>query len=640
MIVLLSVAASIGIFGFLGVSATLIIFEIIPFLVLAVGVDNIFILVQTYQRDIRRPSETLPEHLGRVVGEVAPSMLLSSSSEATCFFLGALSDMPAVRAFALYAGMALLIDFFMQITCFVSLIALDMARQENNRWDVFCCVRGSKKDHTVPEGMLYKLFKHLYAPFLMKKWIRASVVVIFFAWLCSSLAVIPKIEIGLDQEISMPDDSFVLKYFKFLNEFLSVGPPFYIVVNSTNLKFDFALPETRNKICGASECNVDSLVNTVALWAKVANTTYVASPAFSWIDDYPAFLKSEERCCQFKEEDPEDICYSEDRLKMIQAQESVIQSWIGEHEDYDYDYDDPVTTVASTTLKASKVVHKEFLPDHVFENYDEFYYYDDDSVAPQKSRRKREAKYAKGRCKKGCCKCLEDVANVTEIEFRKYYNFFTTDNPNEKCPNSGHAAYSDSVRTKEMSHIPSDYEPDLPDLMISASNFMVYHTILKTSKDYYEALRWSRKLCSEIEEMINANITDKADHVKVFPYSVFYVFYEQYLTMWEDTLKSLGISLAAIFVVTFFMLGLDLVSSIISLIVILMILINLGGMMYWWDITLNAVSLVNLVMAVGISVEFSSHITRAFAVNVGDNRVQRATETLITMGSSVSFINA
>ena len=51
LIVLLSVGASVGIFGFVGVKATLIIFEIIPFLVLAVGVDNIFILVQTYQRD-------------------------------------------------------------------------------------------------------------------------------------------------------------------------------------------------------------------------------------------------------------------------------------------------------------------------------------------------------------------------------------------------------------------------------------------------------------------------------------------------------------------------------------------------------------------------------------------------------------
>lgn len=43
--------------------------------------------------------------------------------------LGGLSNMPAVRAFALYAGMALLIDFVFQVTCFVSLLALDSRRQ-------------------------------------------------------------------------------------------------------------------------------------------------------------------------------------------------------------------------------------------------------------------------------------------------------------------------------------------------------------------------------------------------------------------------------------------------------------------------------------------------------------------------------
>merc|ERR1712083_405638 len=67
----------------------------------------------------------------------------------------------------------------------------------------------------------------------------------------------------------------------------------------------------------------------------------------------------------------------------------------------------------------------------------------------------------------------------------------------------------------------------------------------------------------------------------------------------------------------------------------MLILVNLGALMYWWHITLNAVSLVNLVMAVGISVEFCSHITRAFAVNVGPDRVQRSMNVLTTMGSSV-----
>ena len=63
--------------------------------------------------------------------------------------------------------------------------------------------------------------------------------------------------------------------------------------------------------------------------------------------------------------------------------------------------------------------------------------------------------------------------------------------------------------------------------------------------------------------------------------------------------------------------------------------VNMGGLMYWWHIQLNAVSLVNLVMAVGISVEFCAHITRAFAVNIEKTKLERAQSTLITMGSSV-----
>merc|ERR1712241_1036585 len=105
--------------------------------------------------------------------------------------------------------------------------------------------------------------------------------------------------------------------------------------------------------------------------------------------------------------------------------------------------------------------------------------------------------------------------------------------------------------------------------------------------------------------------------------------------MWEDTLSSLAISITAIFLVTFVFMGFDFVSSFINLLIIILIVLNLGGLMYWWDITLNAVSLVNLVMAVGISVEFCSHLIRAFSVNVGSSRIQRASNVLTNMGSSV-----
>ena len=46
--------------------------------------------------------------------------------------------------------------------------------------------------------------------------------------------------------------------------------------------------------------------------------------------------------------------------------------------------------------------------------------------------------------------------------------------------------------------------------------------------------------------------------------------------MWPDTLQSLGISLAAIFLVTFVLMGLDLRSALVVITIIAMILVNMG----------------------------------------------------------------
>lgn len=78
--------------------------------------------------------------------------------------------------------------------------------------------------------------------------------------------------------------------------------------------------------------------------------------------------------------------------------------------------------------------------------------------------------------------------------------------------------------------------------------------------------------------------------------SVFYVFYEQYLTIIDDTIFNLSVSLGAIFLVTLVLLGCELWSAVIMCVTIAMILVNMFGVMWLWGISLNAVSLVNLVM--------------------------------------------
>ena len=42
---------------------------------------------------------------------------------------------------------------------------------------------------------------------------------------------------------------------------------------------------------------------------------------------------------------------------------------------------------------------------------------------------------------------------------------------------------------------------------VTANNFFAFHTVLKTSEDYYEAMRWARRLANNISDTINRNVS-------------------------------------------------------------------------------------------------------------------------------------
>ncbi|XP_074056173.1 NPC intracellular cholesterol transporter 1-like [Macrotis lagotis] len=536
LMVLSSVVCSLGLFSYIGIPLTLIVIEVIPFLVLAVGVDNIFILVQTFQRDKRLQGETVDKQLGRILGEVAPSMFLSSFSETVAFFLGALSPMPAVRTFSLFAGMAVFIDFLLQITCFVSLLGLDIKRQEKNKLDILCCVRITE-DRTSPqpsESYLFQFFKNVFSPFLLKDWMRPTVITVFVGILSFSIAVVNKVEIGLDQSLSMPDDSYVLDYFTSLNQYLHAGPPVYFVLEGG---LDYTSLDGQNMVCGGMGCNNNSLVQQIFNAAQIKNYTRIGFAPSSWIDDYFDWIKPQSSCCRI------------------------------------YNMTDQF---CNASVVDASCVHCR-------------------PLTPEGKKRPRGK------------------------DFMKFLPMFLSDNPNPKCGKGGHASYSSAVNIQNNS------------TEVGATYFMTYHTVLHTSSDFIDAMRKARMVATNITESLG--LQDK--NYRVFPYSVFYVFYEQYLTIVGDTIFNLGISLGAIFLVTAILLGGDLWSSVIMCVTIAMILVNMFGVMWLWGISLNAVSLVNLVMSCGISVEFCSHITRAFAMSLKGSRVARAEEALSHVGSCV-----
>jgi Niemann-Pick C1 protein len=117
---------------------------------------------------------------------------------------------------------------------------------------------------------------------------------VFFAWLCISIAVAPKIEAGLDQDLSVPEDSHVLKYFNAMYDYLSVGPPVYFVVKDTGLNYS----DIRTQEVLRAGDFPWSLVSQIYSASKLPNRTYIAKPSQSWIDDFIDWARVE-TCCKY-----------------------------------------------------------------------------------------------------------------------------------------------------------------------------------------------------------------------------------------------------------------------------------------------------------------------------------------------------
>lgn len=538
-VVLGAVMAAMGFFAYLSVPSSLVVLQVVPFLVLAVGADNIFIFVLEYQRLPRRPGERREAHIGRALGSVGPSMLLCSVSEAVCFFLGALTPMPAVRTFALTSGLALILDFLLQMSAFVALVSLDSRRQEASRLDVCCCLRAQELPPPSPrEGHLLRFFRKVYAPFLLHRVTRVVVVLLFLALFGLSLYFMGHISVGLDQELALPKDSYLLDYFLFLNRYFEVGAPVYFV---TTGGYNFSSKAGMDNICSSAGCESFSMTQKIQYATEFPEQSYLAIPASSWVDDFIDWL-TPSSCCRL---------YS-----------------FGPNKD-------------------------QFCPSTV----------------------------TSGLCLKNCVGLTLGPVRPSVEQFHKYLPWFLSDPPNIKCPKGGLAAYSTSVKLDR-------------DGQVVASRFMAYHKPLKNSRDFTEALRAARALAANITAGLRA-VPGTHPSFEVFPYTITNVFYEQYLTVVPEGLFMLSLCLVPTFAVCCLLLGMDLRSGLINLFSIIMILVDTVGFMALWGISYNAVSLINLVTAVGISVEFVSHITRSFAVSTKPTRLERAKEATISMGSAV-----
>ncbi|KAJ6599312.1 patched family-domain-containing protein [Mycena vulgaris] len=520
LLVIMSVSSSVGFFSFIGVKVTLIIAEVIPFLVLAVGVDNVFILVHELDRQnlLHGPNAaptthddvvdaaSMPlylsaeERVARTLAKMGPSILLSTITETVAFALGALVPMPAVRNFALYAAGSVLLNATLQVTVFISALLLDLRRVEASRIDCFPCIR-------LPSpalGRIARFIRRHYAPFLLKPVVKGVVFVIFGGVFVASVISMQHIELGLDQRLALPSESYLVSYFDNLDMYLDVGPPVYFVSRGLDA------------LCGRfTTCEDFSVANLLEAERKRPQSSFISEPTASWIDNFFSWLDpGQEECCRVRKANPTVFCSARDSSRICQP----------------------------------------------------------------------------------CYLDKEPAWNITmeglpeDEEFMWYLKQWLVSPTSESCPVAGKASFGTALSISE------------DGAQVAASHFRTFHSPLKTQADLINAFAAAHRVAEDISQQTGTD---------VFPYSLPYVFFDQYAHIVAITQEVLGFGLAAVLLVTALMLGSWRTGTIVTSVVALTV-VTVMGVMAVWGISLNAISLVNLVISLGIAVEFCAHIARAF----------------------------
>ncbi|XP_066536914.1 protein patched homolog 1 [Hoplias malabaricus] len=137
LLVALSVAAGLGLCSLLGLSFNAATTQVLPFLALGIGVDDMFLLAHSFTE----AGSNIPfkERTGDCLRRTGTSVALTSINNMLAFFMAALVPIPALRAFSLQAAIVVVFNFAMVLLIFPAILSLDLHRREDKRLDILCC---------------------------------------------------------------------------------------------------------------------------------------------------------------------------------------------------------------------------------------------------------------------------------------------------------------------------------------------------------------------------------------------------------------------------------------------------------------------------------------------------------------------
>jgi len=136
-------------------------------------------------------------------------------------------------------------------------------------------------------------------------------------------------------------------------------------------------------------------------------------------------------------------------------------------------------------------------------------------------------------------------------------------------------------------------------------------SIQLTHKLFYSSQEWIPAMNKVKQIVAEANFSSRA-----FPTGTEYASWETDEVIGQELYQNMGISLVCVLATTLLFMASFTGCGLVFLCVILT-LVDVGGFMHFWGLTIDVISCVNLVIAVGLCVDYAAHIVHCFLLQTG-----------------------
>ncbi|CAG7727935.1 unnamed protein product [Allacma fusca] len=137
----------------------------------------------------------------------------------------------------------------------------------------------------------------------------------------------------------------------------------------------------------------------------------------------------------------------------------------------------------------------------------------------------------------------------------------------------------------------------------------------------------------EIKEIVKyANFTE-TENSRTFVWSFAFAGWETDEIITVELYRNMILAMVCVLITTMLLIA-NLPTCLMVLTCVIFTLVDVGGSMHFWNLTIDTVSCIDLVLAIGLCVDYSAHIGHSFMTVIG-TRNERSKQALIKIGPAV-----